>query len=335
MDAQKSENGNSCRSEHEPLSIKGEISTTKVNEIAQRLNSNFRGGLSSKANGSNRAVYRGSIDMFEIADGVRILTSSVAASDAARAAARLSRSSTIAMMLNGPEFDATLSRTSGLRMRQYSASLVNIADTAILSNEIERGQTAETLLLQCDPDKITDPQMAEVFDQLTRQTDVRRLSMSKRVWQAARALMDEPKSGLVARLKAESLGLELLATAVSELESEAQSVDARLSVRERAALILVRDMIDSQPALPHTIVNLSREVGMSPASLKRKFPKLFGTSVIAYLRDMRMLHARQGIGQEGWTVAEAASFVGYGHGSNFSTAFRKRFGVSPGSVRRN
>lgn len=316
------------------MSVNGDISPQHLNSITKTLNPNFRAGISSRATGTAMATYQGSIDMIEVARGVRLLTSSVRVLQNSKTAARLTRSSTIAMMVDGPQFKASLSRTAGLRMRKRSASMVNIADSAVLSNEIYGGQAAKTILLQCDPESVSDPQLAEALEKLTTQTEVNPISMSNQIWTAAEALIGDRNDSLIRRLRAESFALDVLANALSEVDSHSQERDRNLSARDLAALFLARDLMENDPAYPHTISSLARDIGMSPATLKRKFPKRFGKSVIAYLRDVRMDYARRGLEREGWTVAEAASFVGYGHGSNFSSAFRRSFGVSPGALRK-
>ena len=67
---------------------------------------------------------------------------------------------------------------------------------------------------------------------------------------------------------------------------------------------------------------------MSPSSLRQKFQHAYGVSVMAYLRRRRMELARQYL-EQGWRVQDAAHYVGYRHASNFATAYRHHFGVSP------
>ena len=50
-----------------------------------------------------------------------------------------------------------------------------------------------------------------------------------------------------------------------------------------------------------------------------------------YLRDCRLEHAR-GYLLEGYSVQQAAWMSGYQHATNFSTAFRRRYGFSPGDL---
>ena len=67
--------------------------------------------------------------------------------------------------------------------------------------------------------------------------------------------------------------------------------------------------------------------------LKKGFRELFGTTVFGYVLQLRMHHARRLL-EQGTTVSEAAFMVGYQNVSSFCVEFRKRYGYSPGRIRR-
>ena len=67
---------------------------------------------------------------------------------------------------------------------------------------------------------------------------------------------------------------------------------------------------------------------MSPSTLRAKFQAAYRQSVFSWLRERRLEVARQHLAQ-GWSVQQAAHFVGYRHAINFATAFRERYGVAP------
>ena len=52
--------------------------------------------------------------------------------------------------------------------------------------------------------------------------------------------------------------------------------------------------------------------------------------MFSWLRE-RLEVARQHLAQ-GWSVQQAAHFVGYRHATNFATAFRERYGVAPSEL---
>ncbi|MGP1387536.1 MAG: helix-turn-helix transcriptional regulator [Thainema sp.] len=56
---------------------------------------------------------------------------------------------------------------------------------------------------------------------------------------------------------------------------------------------------------------------------------MFGTTVFGYLRDYRMQQAQRLLRSPHATVAQVAAQVGYRNPEAFSTAFRRKFSVSP------
>lgn len=89
------------------------------------------------------------------------------------------------------------------------------------------------------------------------------------------------------------------------------------------------DLLDAQLENPPTLGHLARTVGLSETTLKRGFHQVFGAPVFAYLRARRMERARALLQAGEATVLEAAACVGYSNPSNFSSAFRRHFGVNP------
>ncbi len=95
--------------------------------------------------------------------------------------------------------------------------------------------------------------------------------------------------------------------------------------RVRAAAECLRHQLAEPPALPA----LARASGLSETSLKRGFRRILGTTVFGYLREQRMLRARDLIQSGEATILEAANHVGYSNPSNFAAAFRAQFGLNP------
>lgn len=77
---------------------------------------------------------------------------------------------------------------------------------------------------------------------------------------------------------------------------------------------------------------IALSVGMSVSSLQRVFKKNFGQTVVVYVRLHRLGIARKAIEDENVSIGEAAYIAGYKHTSNFSIAFKRTFGISPGAL---
>ncbi|AUL48215.1 transcriptional regulator [Bordetella trematum] len=141
--------------------------------------------------------------------------------------------------------------------------------------------------------------------------------------QAIEQLFDDDPDTPLRQLRYEGLALQLLAHALDCPEPAAP-----LSQRDRQLLERVRGRLHDSPGEAHTLAALARLACMSPSTLRAKFQAAYGVSVFAWLRERRLELARQHLAQ-GWSVQEAAHFVGYRHASNFATAFRARYGCAP------
>ena len=83
-------------------------------------------------------------------------------------------------------------------------------------------------------------------------------------------------------------------------------------------------------ARPWTVAMLAEEAGMSRAAFAAAFRAMSGRTPNAYARAWRLTLARARL-MAGAAVNEAAAEVGYTSQSAFGHAYRRTFGVSPGS----
>lgn len=81
-----------------------------------------------------------------------------------------------------------------------------------------------------------------------------------------------------------------------------------------------------------TVKRLSKMAMMSGTKLKQIFKNAFGISLFAYFQQNRMYRARELLQSGLYTVTEVGEILGYQNMSNFSTAFKKEFGVLPKTV---
>lgn len=71
---------------------------------------------------------------------------------------------------------------------------------------------------------------------------------------------------------------------------------------------------------------------MSESSLRRKFKEAFGVSLQGYIRRRKLEIAHQHLERGVASISEVAYNAGYRYPSNFTNAFKKRFGVPPEEV---
>lgn len=134
-----------------------------------------------------------------------------------------------------------------------------------------------------------------------------------------------PLQGQARCLLHQGLALQLLAHGLAG-HTGPGAVD---SARRR--LEAVRRRLDETPAQAHRLDDLARQAAMSPSTLVRRFRAAYGLPPFDYLRRRRLALARELL-LTGHSVQQAAQLCGYGHASNFITAFRRAYGVSPGSL---
>jgi AraC-like DNA-binding protein len=79
---------------------------------------------------------------------------------------------------------------------------------------------------------------------------------------------------------------------------------------------------------------LTRELAMSRSAFAARFTELVGEPVMQYVVRWRMRLALSSLRDEGASVGELASRLGYRSEAAFARAFKRVIAVPPGAVRR-
>lgn len=91
----------------------------------------------------------------------------------------------------------------------------------------------------------------------------------------------------------------------------------------------IRKRIDTDAAAVPGIAVLAREYAISASKLSRDFRRVYGVPIHACVVNARLDEAARLLSSGGMAVGEVAERVGYAKHSQFSEAFRRRFGVLP------
>ena len=138
--------------------------------------------------------------------------------------------------------------------------------------------------------------------------------------------------GPVPQLLVEGLALELIGLQIQQLAGknpDRQPVPPGEREKVEAAReILVRAMED-----PPLLVDLARQVGLSPNRLSAGFKQFYGATPFAHLKEVRLNRAQALLQETGMNVTEVALAVGYDSLSHFSKAFFQQFGIRPCQVK--
>ncbi|CCH52607.1 Regulatory protein pchR [Fibrisoma limi BUZ 3] len=127
--------------------------------------------------------------------------------------------------------------------------------------------------------------------------------------------------------------VEQLAGFRRDRQAIAVLTDTKLTRRDIDTLHAVKAYLDQHYLDELSLEKIVRLFGLNTFKLKYGFKKLFDTSVMRYIDDQKMSYARQLLleeKQDVWTVADQ---LGYSHYTNFSTAFKRRFGYSPAQLK--
>ena len=135
-------------------------------------------------------------------------------------------------------------------------------------------------------------------------------------------------SAHTASLYYEAKALELL-TLVHERISlaEISPLGLKLSPGDIEMLEKARDILVSDFENIPIIKQLARKVGTNDFKLKKAFKQHFGSSVFAYVQDVRLENARKLLVETDHPITDIAYMTGYNHCNNFSVAFKRKFGV--------
>ncbi len=97
----------------------------------------------------------------------------------------------------------------------------------------------------------------------------------------------------------------------------------------------VRAYLRDRYRQPVSLQEVARTFAVDPCYLSRQFRQAYGTSVMAYLNDVRMQRAQFLLRFSSCDIAGVAQQCGFPDASYFARAFRRSVGCSPSEYRRN
>jgi AraC family transcriptional activator of pyochelin receptor len=133
-------------------------------------------------------------------------------------------------------------------------------------------------------------------------------------------------------LLSKSIELLVLCADAYEISNREQFIK---STADKEKLIAVRDLVNERVQDPPNLSEIARTVGLNEYKLKRGFREMFNNTVFGYLSDQRLYLAQRYLKDTRKTAAEISYELGYSTPQHFNNAFRKKFGVTPASVRNN
>lgn len=151
--------------------------------------------------------------------------------------------------------------------------------------------------------------------------------------QTIEAIINCPLSGGVRKLFLEAKFLELIALQLAHYQRGSNVQAVHINKKDKDVLVQLREHLLVTFHHDHSLRSLSQTFGINEFKLKKQFRELFGQTIFDFIFELRMNHARHLLTDGGMFVNEVSREVGYRNPNHFSTAFRKKFGICPGSLR--
>ncbi len=94
------------------------------------------------------------------------------------------------------------------------------------------------------------------------------------------------------------------------------------------------DILSHNIVEPPKLIELAHTVGLNDYKLKTGFRQAYGMSVHETLNELRLEKAVHLLKEQDLSMTECAMSAGYGKSSDFSTAFKRKFGVTPYRIKK-
>jgi AraC-like DNA-binding protein len=84
-----------------------------------------------------------------------------------------------------------------------------------------------------------------------------------------------------------------------------------------------------------TLMELSQKFGVNAIKLNNIFLKKYNESIYSFIINHRLLQAHQAITSSSLSLKTISFRIGYSNVNNFTAAFKKKYGITPGILRKN
>ncbi len=142
--------------------------------------------------------------------------------------------------------------------------------------------------------------------------------------------MDSKYHGSARNLYTQAKVLESLANLLSSLHRT--KTDARVSNR-RMKIVELHDYLTKLEGKLPTLTALSHDFGISARIMNEEFVSEYGESIFSFITGYRLDQAHHALESSNTSMKIISANLGYSHVNHFITAFRRKFGYSPGKLR--
>ncbi len=142
--------------------------------------------------------------------------------------------------------------------------------------------------------------------------------------------------GLPRKLYLEARSLDLLA-GIIQLFADDQHPDSKQVLLRKSDLdqiVEARDLMLKDLSQNITIPELAKAVGINTTKLKQGFKEIYNQTINEYIRNKRLVVAKDYILEGDLSIKQIAEKVGYRNYAYFSARFRERYGALPSEYAR-
>lgn len=111
------------------------------------------------------------------------------------------------------------------------------------------------------------------------------------------------------------------------------AVDPRALISKERIRVLHQQLVHASGKLP-TLDELALQYGATPRKLNEAFAAQYGLAIVPYITYYRLQQAHTAVENTSIPLKILADRFGYSHANHFITAFKKRFGYPPGTLRK-
>ena len=164
------------------------------------------------------------------------------------------------------------------------------------------------------------------------------ITMRSTISQAVSALLSCELVGSLRRIYFLAKANEILALSLDVLANELaqpEHVEHRISKSDFEQLREARRILQTEFNAVLKVGELATRVGMNASRMMQLFKRLFGETIFDFSQRVRMEFAAKLLEATDRSITDIAFEVGYDYPSNFTTAFKRHFGLPPRSVRQS
>ncbi|PHR61513.1 MAG: hypothetical protein COA47_05810 [Robiginitomaculum sp.] len=251
---------------------------------------------------------------------------------------------TLRFVLSG-NYGLAFKKAAKLVIPQASASIMYIREEHSFDLSIDKGSHLSSVTLHMRPEFLYDSfdinrqkmplHLQDVIFGRKSSKNLYNFPLSPGIMNTILDLLWMPYEGARRRLFTEAKSAELVCRLFQEIEDDFEAIPilaTPANTRKKKILEAQRILVENYKS-PPTINNLARQVGLNRSSLCAEFKEIFGITIFEFCQEFRMNKARELLLDRNLQISQVSALIGYEHATNFTVAFKKKFGFLPKAIR--